>query len=304
MARAVHRARRRGDARLQRGQRHHHLEGRARRVEPVGRLVDQRRRADRRPLPPLRAGDARVERRSGRRSARWPCASTSPLRASISTTEVPSSIRPRIAFCSSVSTEICTSSPCGPSRRSSSRMTRPTALTSSCTAPARPRSTSVVVPLDARRGRRGCPAAPAAGRRPCRAPTAARHSRRHAPGARPRGRCAVVPTSIRMPGRSGAFTSIRAISSQVRNSRTITGTKRRRRRTSRSMRARSVLGQRDDPARRSRASRRHPGVCSATSRARQFSRLPATTRPWRSSTRPRGGGSSRAERRFSSASVA
>ena len=50
-----------GDPRLERRERHDHLEGRPRRIEPVGRLVDQRRGARRRPLPPLRRADAGIE---------------------------------------------------------------------------------------------------------------------------------------------------------------------------------------------------------------------------------------------------
>src|SRR5512139_661821 len=80
-----------------------------------------------------------------------------------------------------------------------------------------------------------------------------------------------------MPGRSGAFSSIRAISSQVRNSRTMTGTKRRRRRTSRSMRARSVSVSGTILEKVSSVATTS-AVCSATSRARQFRRLPAIAR--------------------------
>jgi hypothetical protein len=82
--------------RLQRGERHDHLEGGARRVEPVRRLVDQRRRAVRRPFAPLLAETPELKT-FGSKEGWLAMASTSPFAASMRTTEVPSSILPRIA---------------------------------------------------------------------------------------------------------------------------------------------------------------------------------------------------------------
>jgi hypothetical protein len=204
-------------------------------------------------------------------------ASTSPLRASISTAEVPSSILPRIAFCNSESTLICTSWPGMPSRRSSSRMTRPTALTSSCTAPARPRRMRSWW-RSTRRGRRGCRAVAAAGRRPCRLRRRRRHSPRHAPGARPRGRCAwcrcrpdagqvgrvhLDPRHL-LPGQELAHDDGHEAAAAAHLA----------------LDARALMvGRAGRCFEKVSSVAPTSAVCSATSRARQFSRLPATTLP-------------------------
>ena len=129
----------------------------------------------------------------------------------------------------------------------------------------------IVVFLHARRGRSRMPGRASIGSsRHVRPRSAAPRSRRHARASAPNGYCRVVPTSTRMPGRSGAFTSMRAMSSQVRNSRTMTGMKRRCRCTSRSMRARSWSA---SGTMRAKLSSVAPtsSVCSAISSARQFS---------------------------------
>jgi hypothetical protein len=95
---------------------------------------------------------------------------------------------------------------------------------------------------------------------------------------------------------------MRAMSSQVRNSRSMIGTKRRWRRSSRSMRARSVSVSATMREKLSSVAATSP-VCSATSSARQLMRLPPITSPLRSSSRPRGGAIRRAEMRLLSAIV-
>ena len=197
---------------------------------------------------------------------------------------------------------ICTSWPGMPSRRSNSRMTRPTALTSTSTAPARPRKM--------RSWNRSTPARPTRIPGSCSSgssPTSDSAGAATYPTTCARcsvsGYMRVVPISTEIPGRSGAFTSIRAISSQLRKSRSTTGTKRRLRRISRSIRAFSCSPSGTIFEKVSSVAPTS-AVCSATSSARQLSRLPATTFPLRSSTRPRGGANSRALTRFSSASVA
>jgi hypothetical protein len=108
--------------------------------------------------------------------------------------------------------------------------------------------------------------------------------------------------SIEMPGRSGALISMRDISCQLRFSRTVTGTKLRRRFNSRSTRRRSAsLTGMISPSAVSTASAL--GACSAFKSTRKFWRLTASGSPNRSSTRPRDGGNRRIETRFSSAMV-
>ena len=124
---------------LQPGQRHRHLEGRARRIKAGGRLVDQRRAPVLRPLRPLRLRDAgveqrRIEGRVGGHRQHLAVAAVQHHGAGALVAEPAST-----ACCSAASMVRPTSSPCMPSCRSSSRITRPSALTSSCTAPARPR---------------------------------------------------------------------------------------------------------------------------------------------------------------------
>ncbi len=106
-----------------------------------------------------------------------------------------------------------------------------------------------------------------------------------------------------MPGRSGAFTSMRAMSSQVRNSRTTTRDEAPAAAQFALDAGALVVGQRHHAAERVQGGA-DVAVSSTISSARQFSLLPATTVPKRSRMRPRGGAISRALIRLLSARVA
>ena len=128
--------------------------------------------------------------------------------------------------CSPISMVIVTSRPGSASSRDSSRMTRPTELTSSWLVPATPRRLASWNLPRCRPCRCGSPAASAPDRRSVPTPKRRRHSPAGwAVAVSHRGSSASRRRRCDTPGRSGALTSIMVTSSQVRFSLTVTGTK-------------------------------------------------------------------------------
>ena len=196
--------------RLQPGRPHHHLERASRRIHPRGRLVDERGLAGSASTPPTCVvAHPRVEQRSGRSSgsSSWPAP-----RHSGSPSPPPKRSRPPAASTPSSAGPGRSSTPdpapASPRCRSNSRITRPTAFTSICTAPGLPPQRSDPAPSPSRPAPPGCPATPASGHLAMSDVARWRHIPHHMCQRRPIRILTRVVADIDVdtPGRSGAFT--------------------------------------------------------------------------------------------------